>query len=136
MRRPRMLETVLLAGLVLLAACGGAQGDQADPGGEQAAACAPAGAALRVAADNTAFDTDCLAAGAGRAFTIQFDNQDAVSHNVAIYTSAAAEQALFKGEIIEGGKTTTYRVPPLEPGTYFFRCDVHPQQMTGTFVVR
>ena len=30
----------------------------------------------------------------------------------------------------------TYDVPALEPGTYFFRCDVHPGQMTGTFVVK
>jgi len=26
-------------------------------------------------------------------------------------------------------------VPALDAGTYFFRCDVHPTTMTGTFVV-
>jgi len=26
-------------------------------------------------------------------------------------------------------------VAPTAPGNYFFRCDVHPDQMTGTFVV-
>ncbi len=99
--------------------------------------CAPKGAALSVMAQNTAFDTSCLAAPANRPFTIQFMNMDpGVPHNVSIYTDSSATQALFTGEVVTGPTTTTYHVGALEPGTYYFRCDVHPTQMTGTFVVK
>ena len=65
-----------------------------------------------------------------------FDNQDAnVPHNVAIYRASAATNALFRGTIVTGPRSVVYHVPALQPGSYFFRCDVHPQ-MKGTLVVR
>ncbi|MGZ8625008.1 MAG: cupredoxin domain-containing protein, partial [Actinomycetota bacterium] len=73
---------------------------------------------------------------AGKPFSIAFDNQDpGVPHNVAIYTDDSATESLFVGELVPGPKKVTYEVGPLDPGTYFFRCDVHPTTMTGTFVV-
>lgn len=101
-----------------------------------AAACAPSGRTLQVSAMNTAFDTDCLAAPAGSPFKIVFDNMDpGVPHNISIYTDETAANALFTGDLLTGPDTVTYRVGALEAGTYFFRCDVHPTTMTGTFVV-
>jgi plastocyanin len=58
-----------------------------------------------------------------------------VPHNVAIYTNASASQALFQGPNQSSPGTISYQVDPLPAGTYFFRCDVHPTQMTGVFVV-
>jgi plastocyanin len=99
------------------------------------ASCEPDGAKLTVVAEATAFDTDCLAAPAGKPFTIVLDNKDAgVLHNVSIYTDASAGTTLFLGDLVTGPKTITYKVPALDAGTYYFRCDVHPQ-MSGTFVV-
>jgi nitrite reductase (NO-forming) len=104
--------------------------------GDGTAACAPAGTDLAVMAMNSAFDTGCLAAPAGKPFTIAFDNMDpGIPHNVSIYTDSSATAALFTGEMVTGPGTVTYEVDALEPGTYFFRCDVHPTTMTGTFVV-
>ncbi len=102
--------------------------------------CEPAGTELVISAPPGAavdgFDTDCLAAPAGEPFTIEFENADPdVPHNVAIYTDESAAQDLFVGETFPGVETVTYEVPALEPGIYFFRCDVHPTTMTGTFVV-
>ncbi len=102
--------------------------------------CEPDGAELVISAQPGAvvdgFDKDCLAAPAGEAFTIEFENADpGVPHNVAIYTDESATQSLFVGEIFPGTETVTYEVPALEPGIYFFRCDVHPTTMIGTFVV-
>jgi len=58
-----------------------------------------------------------------------------VPHNIAIYTDDSAAESLFVGELVTGPKQVTYEVGALDPGTYFFRCDVHPTTMTGTFVV-
>jgi len=100
------------------------------------AACEPNGTKLSIAAVNVMFDTDCLAAPADTPFTIAFDNQDAgVPHNISIYTDDTATKALFTGEMVNGPKTVTYSVKGLPAGTYFFRCDVHPTTMTGTFIV-
>jgi nitrite reductase (NO-forming) len=107
------------------------------PGGATGtgAACSPKGTHLAIMAQNVAFGSDCLAAPGGRAFTITFMNHDSgVPHNVAIYTNEGATQ-LFKGELISGPATITYKVGALPAGTYFFRCDLHPQ-MKGTFVVK
>lgn len=91
--------------------------------------------AVSISARSIAFDTATLRARAGRAFSIVFDNADAgVPHNVAIYQSASGP-ALFRGAIVTGPRTVTYRVRALPPGRYVFRCDVHPVQMRGTLVV-
>ena len=65
-----------------------------------------------------------------------FENDDAgVQHNVAIYTDASLTTALFQGSLVLGPKTVNYQVQGLQPGTYYFRCDIHPP-MNGTFVVQ
>jgi nitrite reductase (NO-forming) len=90
---------------------------------------------LKITSTNLAFDTNCLAAMANMPITIAFDNQDqGVPHNVSIYTDSSATTALFTGELITGPDSITYEIDGLEPGTYFFRCDVHPG-MSGAFVV-
>jgi len=86
---------------------------------------------------NSAFGASCLAAPANTAFTIAFNNMDpGVPHNISIYTDSGAAKALFTGDLVTGPGTTTYKVGALPPGTYFFRCDVHPTTMFGTFVVK
>jgi hypothetical protein len=91
--------------------------------------------AVQESAFNTAFTDTQLVAPASKAFALVFDNRDpGTPHNVAIYTDSSATTALFVGETFNGPKVVTYHVPALPPGTYFFRCDVHPQ-MTGTLTV-
>lgn len=106
-------------------------------GGTSAAgSCSPSGTSLQISAKNIKFDKSCLAAPAGKAFTIKFDNEDSgVPHNADIFTNKSATKSLFKGQVITGSKTVTYNVPALQAGTYYFRCDIHPTQMFGTFVV-
>jgi len=102
-----------------------------------ASSCVPDGTNLVIRAHpDLSFDRRCLAAPASQAFTIAFDNQEnGVIHNVAIYTNSGAGTVLFRGALVTGPKAITYRVSALDPGTYFFRCDVHPTKMTGTFIV-
>jgi plastocyanin len=100
------------------------------------ATCAPAGTALRIEAQNLHFDRDCLAAPAGEDFTVTLNNQEnGIPHNVSIYTNGQQANALFKGDIVTGVQSTTYQVPGLSAGTYYFQCDVHPD-MAGALVVR
>ena len=101
------------------------------------ATCTPHGSLVKVMAQNSTFSSSCLAAPANKPFKIVFMNMDTgVPHNIAIYTDSTASTALFKGQIVVGSATATYHVPPLKPGTYYFRCDLHPTQMFGAFVVR
>jgi plastocyanin len=100
------------------------------------AACSPGGTAVEVTAAGVAFDPECLAAPAGTAFTIVMDNRDTgVRHNVSLYTDPSASRALFVGELVPGPVVERYDVEALPAGTYVFRCDEHPAQMVGTFVV-
>jgi len=92
-----------------------------------------AGAALHIAAQNIAFDTDHLDAPAGQAFVLEFANNDpGIPHNVEIKDATGA--SVFKGQIITGPAKASYQVPALPAGSYMFLCDVHPN-MTGTLTV-
>ncbi|MCX6669499.1 MAG: cupredoxin domain-containing protein [Methanothrix sp.] len=88
-------------------------------------------------AKSIAFNTSTITVPAGARVTVNFDNQDAnVPHNFAVYDSANAKTTIFKGNIITGPKMIAYTFDaPTTPGTYFFRCDIHPTIMTGKFVV-
>lgn len=88
--------------------------------------------AVAIAADQLSFDRDVLEVPAGQSFDLAFENRSSIPHNVAVYTDEAADEALFVGEVFAGPRVVTEVVPALDPGSYFFRCDVHPTQMTGT----
>ncbi len=70
---------------------------------------------------------------AGDPVKLTLVNQDADPHNLSLYRSEAATDKIFVGEIFTGpDRSKDYRFEtPEEPGSYFFRCDVHPVQMTG-----
>jgi plastocyanin len=122
-------------------------GEHGPPGGEEGgpgggASCKPSGAKLAIEAPpgalSSGFDTKCLAAPAGKAFTVEFTNDDSVPHDWALYRDPSAGEQLGGGSVdepIAAGKSETYKVDPLDPGRYFFRCDFHPTTMKGTFVV-
>ncbi|HXF57206.1 MAG TPA: cupredoxin domain-containing protein [Actinomycetota bacterium] len=92
---------------------------------------------ITLVAQELAFDQAELTVTAGARVQLTLDNRDqGVPHNFALYTDESASQAIFVGEVFAGPATREYTFEAPEPGTYFFRCDVHPTQMTGTFVVR
>lgn len=102
--------------------------------------CEPKGTTVSVVAEGVAFDTDCLAAPAGKPFEIAFDNKDAgVPHNVDVYSDPSAKEHIAGAtatEVVTGPAKTTYKVASLKAGMYYFRCDVHPTNMFGTFIVK
>src|SRR6266508_1215792 len=93
------------------------------------------GAKVTVAAQGLQFDTDRIELPAAPSI-IHFENDDpGIQHNIAIFTDSSLGTNLFRGEIVTGPAAIDYRIPPLEPGTYYFHCDVHPT-MSGTVVVK
>jgi hypothetical protein len=78
------------------------------------------------------FNTTQLAVAAGRPFDVVVDNRERdIPHNFAIYTDNTASEPIAVGPITTGPDQTVVAVPPLAPGTYFFRCDVHRIEMIG-----
>ncbi len=122
--KPMRLSLAALA-VALLAACGGSPSSPSTID--------PADADVTITADDLAFDQSTITVPAGEAFTLALVNLEAAQHNVAIYTDSSASESLFVGDYVGEG-TTVYDVPALEPGEYFFRCDLHPE-MTGTLIV-
>jgi plastocyanin len=109
----------MLVGGIALAVVGGGEGH----GGEAVV--------VRLAARNIAFQPTSLSAPAGEAFTIAFNNEDQVEHNVHIFDNEAHDPpALFEGPLVPAATERDYEVGALEEGTYYFLCTIHPQ-MTG-----
>jgi plastocyanin len=117
------LRALLVAAALALAACGSQVETQLGT----------VGGGADIAAANLAFDRGRLEVPAGTAVSLVFENQESAPHNVAIYADESASNALFVGEIFGGPGTRQYQLPALAAGTYFFRCDVHPD-MQGTIV--
>jgi plastocyanin len=90
-----------------------------------------------ITAKSIAFHPVCLAAVAGKPFTLTFDNNEPVLHNIAIFRGSNAEGAnVFRGPPFRGPRVVQEQVPALKAGDYFFHCDVHPHAMQGKLVVR
>jgi plastocyanin len=94
--------------------------------------------AVRIVAKDLKFDKRSFVAGPGAPVSVTLDNQDAgVLHNIAFYTNSRATTKIAGsdpagGPILQEVKFTA----PSAPGNYFYRCDVHPDTMSGTFTVR
>ena len=93
---------------------------------------------VNLVAKNISFNLKTITVPAGASVTLNFDNQDSgVGHNFALYRDSSAQQSIFIGQIVKGPATIAYNfTAPDQPGSYFFRCDPHPPQMNGTFIVQ
>jgi plastocyanin len=127
----RILATLALATVALAAA---ACSSTSAAGGSPAPAASADPNAPAITANNLAFGEANVTVPAGKAFQLTFTNQEGAPHNVAIYSGATAATNLFRGEIFSSA-TKVYDVPALPAGSYFFRCDVHPD-MQGTITAQ
>jgi plastocyanin len=91
---------------------------------------------LEITSRNILFDKRVLAAPANTEITVTHHNLDAgVLHNVAFYRTRAAQDRIYVQDLYPGVETRTDTFTTPGPGNYFYRCDAHPDTMTGTFVV-
>lgn len=90
---------------------------------------AAGGNVVDVKAENFAFDPAEITVPAGEPVTFRFTNADSVSHTFTLYTDEAFENPI-------GGGSATVQEPEItvsfiDPGEYYFRCELHPSQMQG-----
>lgn len=93
---------------------------------------------IDLSASDATFDKSRIVVPAGSHVVIRFTNHDSVGHNFSVYRTASGQNPIFVGDVIKGpNKTITYRFDaPSKPGTYLFRCDIHPVRMRGSFIVK
>jgi plastocyanin len=146
--RSRILVAALVLGAatLLAAACSSSSGGGTTPtGGGQtpAAGETPSGGGQTAEISmipSIQFDKTELTIAGDTDVTITADNTDSgITHNFAVYTSKDAadsgEDALAATGTCTAPCTDTVTVN-LTPGEYYFRCQVHPSQMTGTLIVQ
>ena len=116
----------------------GAAAAAASPEAPTAAAAGPADATIAMV-PSLKFEQTELAVAAGTQLTLAFDNRDTgIPHNWALYRDEGHSDPLAgaNDNICTGPCSGQVTFGPLDPGTYFFRCDVHPQQMMGTLIAQ
>jgi plastocyanin len=89
-----------------------------------------------ITAKNIRFDKAVLEFRAESPSILRFKNKDTDPHNVAIYNDASLSKTIFSFDPIPGPISQDFQFTAPPEGRYFFRCDVHPQQMRGTVVVK
>lgn len=114
--RKRSLIVGLAVVAVLGAACGG--DDEGPSGG--------GGGSVALTAVDFAFDPTSLSVGAGN--TIEFTNEDDTEHNFTSEDAGLDEDA-------DPGSSVSISLADVEPGSYEFFCEYHPDTMTGTLEV-
>ncbi len=132
LRRGALITLILVVASALAACSGGDDASEPADGGAGGTATVEDGA-VEISAADLAFDVATIEAPAGEDFTITLVNDDSAVHNISIYTEEGGE-VLAEGPFIDPEQTGTTDVSALEPGTYFFVCDLHPE-MNGTLIV-
>lgn len=111
-----MIQRRFLVGLILLALAG----------------CAPPSLRVAVSSDTHAFSPDRLLVPAGERFLLTYTNDEpGAQHNIAVYTEEGGDAIAVSDSIVGPDAVTEVEVPALDPGTYYFQCDIHPF-MNGT----
>jgi len=130
LRRVGAFSTTLALIAVLAACSTPAETDDNTGGGTVAVV----DGVVELTAADLAFDANVIQAPAGEAFSISLINNDTAPHNVTVYVAEGGDRIGEEGATINEGETTELAVEALEPGTYYFQCDIHPN-MNGTIVV-
>jgi plastocyanin len=105
-------------------------------GGPSSGGPPPTGIVLKIVAKDLAYNPRSLSAPPNTTVTVALDVQDpGIQHNFSLYKDNKYESAIAKGDIVTGPIVKNYTINTPAPGTYYFRCDVHPE-MSGSFIVR
>jgi plastocyanin len=90
---------------------------------------------LKISAKNVAFSVPCMEAQSGKPIVIEFTNDEAVAHDIAVFSNPSKSQELKKSDTITGPNASTMiTIPPQAPGQLYLVCTIHPN-MNGALVV-
>jgi cytochrome c oxidase subunit 2 len=96
----------------------------------------PGGEVIDLTANDIAFDKDAISVAADTGWTLRFNNEEDVIHNVVI-VDADNNEVFRSGDLTGPDATGDFAVPPLPAGEYTFYCEYHPvPEMTGTLTVQ
>ena len=107
----------------------------------------PAGVAAKAQWDETTtdnkFSTTDIVVPAGQPITVNVDNKGQATHNWDVLGSdgkttlkdASGKDVVTSPQLLTPGATSAVTFTISKPGTYDFRCDVHPTEMTGKLYV-
>jgi plastocyanin len=136
--RPVAFPFLVAAGALLVGAGVVAAVAFGDRGPQEAEARAGAPQAVTLEATGLKFAETRLTLRAGATVRMTFENRDrGIEHNFVLFPGPTPSgQPLFRGDLVNGPGRTVYTFnAPTRPGTYFFHCEIHPTQMTGTVTV-
>ncbi|MCC7363755.1 MAG: cupredoxin domain-containing protein [Dehalococcoidia bacterium] len=130
-----MFGALLLGGFMVGAGLTAFQEDNG--GGGEGVAPTPTQAAdpYTVIATDNKFNVANLVAPPNTEVTYTLNNRGQTVHNISFYESEGGAEIVM-GPPIKGGESgeTTFTTPGV--GTYFFVCDFHPEEMTGTLTIQ
>lgn len=107
----------------------------------------PAGVAAKAQWDETTtdnkFSTTDIVVPVGQPITVNVDNKGAATHNWDVLDAsgtkslndAAGKPIVTNPQLLPPGGTSAVTFTISTPGTYNFRCDVHPTEMVGKLYV-
>ena len=99
--------------------------------------CPTGPAAVQLVAQNTAWNTNCLAVPPGQPWSATVVNKDAgIDHTFGVFDSNKLKVKYFLSPPVAGPSTATFRLTPLRPGRYYFECTIHGPSMAGTLIVK
>ncbi len=129
---PRVTTVMLLLVAVGAAAACGSSGPKTSvtvtpvPGGT---------AELTVTMGDFYFDPNAITVPAGQRLRLVLPNVGKMPHNWHLLSYKGPDGKEFQSAVIQGGQSSQIELVVSTPGTYKFRCDVHPDVMTGTLIV-
>jgi len=88
-------------------------------------------------ANNPTFDTTAVSGKAGEVIEFTLVNDGSVAHNLSVSgrDKEFGTTDDFTMNSLNAGEEGTLLVKINDPGTYPFRCDLHPFQQTGTLIL-
>ena len=137
------LLAAVVVGAVLLLSGGGSDGTSATPVVDPRVTGLPVDQTVELIAEddgqsvNPRFEPNVVNGKAGEVIEFQVRNEGTVAHNLTV-SGPDKEYGTpddFTMNSIDAGEESTLRVKLNTPGTYPFRCDLHPEQQIGSLIL-